>query len=78
MQGDGVFDPAGRGPVAAGGVAVGVACGGARARSSGSVVDAASEFGPGAFTGALQVVRGENPPGSGSRSGGRCYGRAGS
>ena len=78
MQGDGVFDPASRGSVAAGGVAVGASFGGVRAGASGSVVDAAAEFVPGAFTGVLELVRGENPPGSEGRSGGRRCGRAGS
>jgi hypothetical protein len=65
VQGDGVFDSAGRGSVAAAGVAVGVSFGGAGAGASGPVVDTAAEFLPGAFTGLLEVVRGENPPGSG-------------
>lgn len=73
-----MFYPAGWGSVAAGGVAVGVSCGGAGAGASGSVVDTAAEFLECAFTSVLELVRGENPPISGARIGGRCYGRAGS
>jgi hypothetical protein len=50
VESDEVLYSAGRGPVAAGGVAVGVSGGGAGAGSAGPVVDAAAEFGPGAFT----------------------------
>jgi len=49
VEGDGVFDVAGWGSVAAGGVAAGAAFGGVGAGASGSVVDAAAEFMPGVF-----------------------------
>ncbi len=78
MQGDGVGYPAAGGLVAAGGVAVGASFGGAGAGSSGALMGASAEFGPGVFTGSSQALRGENPPGSGGRIGGRRCGRVGS
>jgi hypothetical protein len=73
VQRDGVGYSAAGGLVTAGGVSVGASFGGAGAGSSWPVVGVAAQFVPGAFTGALQSLRGESPPGSGVR---RC-GRAG-
>jgi hypothetical protein len=57
---------------------VGMSFGGAGAGASGSVVDAAAEFLPGAFTSVLELVRGKIRRDSGHGAAGGVTGRAGS